>query len=102
MSRSGLSSPDESLCCYRYGAHHWLLDVDMNCDSTEDGWFEFKAYVTDDNNGSEVWERDVTQAPECDGDIGGYRPYASGNHMARCGFINAFVIEQGACTINSF
>ena len=73
----------------------------MDCSVTAAGWFELKAYVTDDVSGEEVWERDVTQGSECTGDIGGYRPYASANHVARCGFVNVFVFEQGTCTINS-
>jgi len=73
----------------------------MDCSSTESGWFELKAYITD-SSGSGFWEGDVTQRWECSGDIGGYRPYASANHMARCGFVNGFVYGQGTCTIDSF
>jgi len=79
-----------------------MLDVDMDCSATESGWFELKAYITNYGNGPAVWERDVTQAWPCHGDIGGYRPYASTNHLARCGYINTFVFEQGACSIHSF
>jgi len=74
----------------------------MDCSATESGWFELKAYVTNDASGSAKWERDVTQAWSCHGDVGGYRPYASANHVARCGYINTFVFEQGACGIHSF
>jgi len=90
----------EFLVCYRFSAHYWLLDVDMNCTHTEAGWFELKTYVTD-AGGSGFWESDVTQAWKCSGDVGGYRPYASSNHMARCGFVNVFVFGQGTCTIDS-
>ena len=73
----------------------------MNCNDTDSGWFELKAYVTD-ASGSGTWERDVTQGSECYGSVGGSRPYASANHAARCGFINALVFEHGACVIDSF
>lgn len=26
----------------RFGPDYWMLDVDMDCDVTEGGWFEFK------------------------------------------------------------
>jgi len=77
------------------------LDVDIDCSVADSDWFELKAYVTDDVSGSGAWERDVTQAGACLGEVGGARPYASANHVARCGFVNAFVFEQGSCTIDS-
>jgi len=73
----------------------------MDCSVTEDDWFELRAYVTNPD-GSGAWERDVTQAAECNGGIGGYRPYASPNHLARCGFINSFVFERGSCSVDTF
>jgi len=77
-----------------------MLDVDMNCNDTDSGWFDLKAYVTD-ACGSGTWERDVTQGCKCYGCVGGNRPYASANHAARCGFINTLVFEHGACVIDS-
>ena len=71
----------------------------MNCNYTDSGWFDLKAYVTD-ACGSGTWERDVTQGCKCYGDVGGNRPYASANHAARCGFINTLVFEHGACVID--
>lgn len=53
------------------GPHYWMLDVDMDCARTIDGWFELKAFVT---NGP-GWEPDIS----ADG------PYESRNHFARCG-----------------
>ena len=26
----------------RFGDHYWMLDVDMDCSKTHQGWFEFK------------------------------------------------------------
>jgi len=71
----------------------------MDCSATESGWFELKAYVTE-SSGAGAWERDVTQASSCSGDIGGQRPYATSNHVAKCGFVNVLVFEHGACTID--
>ena len=64
-----------------WGRHYWMLDVDMNCARTLDGWFEVKTYLT---NG-EGWERDVSQPGA---------PWASGNHFARCGWLNVFARGQ--------
>ena len=71
----------------------------MDCSATEDGWFELKAYVTE-QSGSGWWEGGFTQVSQCNGDVGGCQPYTSGNHMARCGFVNVFVYENGGCTID--
>jgi hypothetical protein len=32
----------------RWGDHYWMLDVDMDCSQTEGGWFEVKAFLTND------------------------------------------------------
>ena len=61
----------------RFGAHYWMLDVDMDCTRTADGWFEVKSYIA---NGP-GWESDVSQ-PDA--------PWASSNHFARCGQLNVF------------
>ena len=45
----------------RYGDHYWMLDVDMDCSQTEQGWFEIKAFLTNDAVG---WEGDITQVRE--------------------------------------
>ena len=81
----------------RYGAHHWIFEVDMNCAETEDGWFELKSYVTNFGNG---WENDINQISACGGSVGGSAPYRSTNHMARCGFVNVFSYNDGGCTID--
>ena len=26
----------------RYGEHFWMMDVNMNCDETDNGWFDIK------------------------------------------------------------
>lgn len=66
-----------------WGPHQWMLDVDMDCSKTVNGWFEVKSYVS----GGPGWEADVTQNGA---------PYPSKNHFARCGMRNHFV--RGAST----
>jgi len=60
-----------------YGRHYWMLDVDMDCSRTVDGWFELKSFIS---NGP-GWEGDVMQSGA---------PYSSRNHFAQCGRINVF------------
>jgi hypothetical protein len=73
-----------------YGAHYWMLDVDMDCSralAAADGtrWFEVKAYIS---NGP-GWEPDIAQPAT---------PYASHNHFAQCGMVNVFDWGQGTAT----
>lgn len=68
--------------------HLWMLDVDMDCSrafKAADGtrWFEVKSFIT---NGP-GWEPDVKQAAA---------PYASPNHLAKCGQASYF--ERGSST----
>ncbi|MAZ66946.1 MAG: alpha-amlyase [Kangiellaceae bacterium] len=73
-----------------WGAHYWMLDVEMDCNRTANGWFELKTYIS---NGP-GWEADVSQ-PDA--------PYASGNHFAECGKINVFRRSEGnPVSIHSF
>ncbi|XP_064105510.1 alpha-amylase-like [Macrobrachium nipponense] len=44
-----------------FGEHYWMLDVQMNCEETEGGWFELKGYLT---NGA-GWETDISQVAKC-------------------------------------
>jgi hypothetical protein len=67
----------------RFGPHYWVLDVEMDCSKTVNGWFELKSYIS---NGP-GWEKDVKQ-PNA--------PYASNNHFAQCGKINVFRRGQEA------
>lgn len=76
------------------GPNYWMVDFDMNCDETEDGWFEFKGYVT-----GWGWEPDIT-AEACTGSAGGTPPYSSTNHFARCGYMNVFFYASGSCTVD--
>lgn len=73
----------------RYGEHYWMLDVDMDCSRTVDGWFELKSFIS---NGA-GWERDIAQPGA---------PYASRNHMGQCGKINIFRHGENAAEIQDF
>lgn len=68
---------------------YWMLDVDMDCNQTVDGWFEVKSFIT---NGP-GWEPDVTQAGT---------PYPTANHMGQCGRINRFERGSPAADIHDF
>ncbi|XP_070562671.1 alpha-amylase-like [Ptychodera flava] len=82
----------------QWGDHYWMLDIDMDCDLTESGWFELKAYL---QNG-DGWESDRAQYNTCTGSAGGSKPYSSGNHFARCGYINVFNFNDNSCIIKQF
>lgn len=79
-----------------YGDHYWMLDVDMDCSQVEGGWFEVKAYLTNDGDG---WEGDIAQNANCKGTAGGAAPYTTANHLGRCGYVNVFSFDDGACTV---
>lgn len=72
-----------------WGPHEWMLDVDMDCSQTANGWFEVKSFIS---NGP-GWEPDISQAGA---------PYATGNHFARCGQINHFVRGAATAEIRGF
>ena len=72
-----------------WGPHHWMLDVEMDCSKTVNGWFELKAFI---KNG-QGWEADVNQSNT---------PYSSGNHFAQCGKVNRFVFGDSAYTMQNF
>jgi len=64
-----------------WGQHYWMLDVDMDCSKTVNGWFELKSFIS---NGPS-WEGNIAQ-------VGA--PYVSNNHFAQCGKLNKF--ERGS------
>ena len=72
-----------------WGANQWMLDVDMACDDTFNGWFEIKAFV---KNG-QGWESDIAQANA---------PYASNNHFAQCGKVNRFIFNGNSVEVRDF
>lgn len=60
-----------------WGEHYWMLDVEMDCSRTVNGWFEVKSFIS----GGPGWEPDIRQ-------VGA--PWVSGNHFAQCGKLNRF------------
>lgn len=71
-----------------FGQHYWMMDVDMDCSKTLNGWFELKAYV---KNG-QGWEGDISQANP---------PYATKNHLAQCGKLNKFEFGSSAALVTN-
>lgn len=72
-----------------WGPHHWMLDVQMDCSKTANGWFELKAYV---KNG-QGWEGNIQQTGT---------PYSSDNHFAQCGKINKYSFNSNNVEIRDF
>ncbi|CAG2253198.1 AMY [Mytilus edulis] len=73
-----------------YGEHFWLVDIEMDCDKTENGWFEVKAVIN--NN----WENNVPGNSCHYGNV----PYRSQNHWARCGMKNVLHFSAVNCEIS--
>lgn len=61
----------------KWGHHYWMVDIEMDCSKTVNGWFELKSFIS---NGP-GWEADISQANA---------PYVSRNHFAQCGKLNVF------------
>lgn len=72
-----------------WGDHYWMLEVDMDCSRTLNGWFEFKSFISN----SSGWESDISQADT---------PYPSKNHFAQCGKINRFQRNSSAAFFQEF
>lgn len=72
-----------------WGQHYWMLDVQMDCSNSVNGWFEVKAYV---KNG-QGWENNIQQSGT---------PYSSNNHFAQCGKINKFDFNSNSVEILNF
>jgi len=82
----------------KWGDHYWMVDMDMDCGDSENGWFDLKAYLTNNGDG---WESDISQVGACTGGSGGSAPYSSKNHIAKCGFVNVFEFSGSSCQIDS-
>lgn len=66
-----------------WGRHYWMLDVEMDCSKTFNGWFEVKSFIS----GGPGYEPNLLQPGA---------PYVSGNHFGKCGELNMF--KRGADT----
>eukprot|EP00057_Strongylocentrotus_purpuratus_P027650 XP_011682124.1 PREDICTED: alpha-amylase 4N isoform X1 [Strongylocentrotus purpuratus] len=80
-----------------WGEHYWMLDINMDCSKTEEGWFELKGIL---KSGGAEWESDRNQG-SCSGSAGGSAPYSTGNHFARCGYLNKFSFNSNDCQIEN-
>ncbi|XP_069940254.1 alpha-amylase A-like isoform X4 [Cherax quadricarinatus] len=80
-----------------YGDSYWMVDMIMDCAQTDEGWFHFKAYLTNAGSG---WEDDINQVSPCSGDVGGSEPYATVYHTARCGYLNVFEFSGSSCMVS--
>ncbi|KAK6172969.1 hypothetical protein SNE40_016515 [Patella caerulea] len=76
----------------KWGMHYWMLDIMMDCDQTENGWFEMKGFL------SSNWENDIGHQ-KCTGDGAAGPELISNNHYARCGYLNVFHWNQHECLI---
>lgn len=79
---------------FSYGQHFWLVDIDMDCSKTNNGWFELKAIV----NGQ--WEGNI-HAGQCTGSGVGTAPKQTNNHWAKCGMMNVFHFGSSNCEIKT-
>ncbi|WP_404829984.1 alpha-amylase [Shewanella glacialimarina] len=71
-----------------WGQHYWMLDVDMDCSKTVNGYFEVKAFV---KNG-QGWESNISQSNT---------PFPSSNHVAQCGKVNQFNFNSNGVQIGN-
>ena len=80
-----------------WGDHYWIIDLEMDCSATREGWFELETLFS---NGGEGGEGEVSQQP-CDGGVGGTAPVHAGYHSGRCGYMNIFHYNSDKCTIEN-
>ncbi|KAK7462553.1 hypothetical protein BaRGS_00038409 [Batillaria attramentaria] len=73
-----------------FGDNYWLLDMDMDCSKTENGYFELKGFL------GGQWEGTISDN-QCEGVDPA--PFTSTNHIAMCGALNIFHWNEGRCQI---
>lgn len=78
-----------------------MLDIDLDCSLTNNGWFVVKGWLSGDAGQFSGLEEDVAQEV-CSGTAGGSPPFPASGHIARCGHINVFHYDRGDCIIDSF
>ncbi|CAC5386286.1 AMY [Mytilus coruscus] len=82
----------------KFDEHYSLVDIDMDCSMTINGWFEVKAFMGYHENGN--WEGNILQGSNtCYGTE--RTPYENVNHWAKCGMMNVFHFNQCPCQIYS-
>ncbi|XP_064597807.1 pancreatic alpha-amylase-like [Liolophura sinensis] len=86
-----------------YGGSYWLLDVDMDCSKTENGWFEVKAVIASRNGTEVTWESNlVHSSANPAGSARETLPGCSANHIVKCGKINVLKFGRPDIKINNF
>lgn len=79
------------------GSHQWVMNCEMDCSQTDNGFFEFSVIYS---HGGEGGEPEINQEDKCfsaEDD-----PPKSKHHVAKCGQVNMFEYGTGSCkTINS-
>lgn len=78
-----------------------MVDLELDCSSIHDGWFEFKGFLTGDAGQFSGWENDIHQEA-CLGPAGDSPSFLSSNHIAKCGFVNVFHYDKNNCAIYGF
>ncbi|XP_046376170.1 alpha-amylase-like [Haliotis rufescens] len=80
------------------GESLWLADLYMDCDQTDNGWFDFKGYMVDLRPGfnSEGWEHYIGETT-CNVDGDDVDVPNTGNHHAKCGYFNLGIWNNGQC-----
>ncbi len=84
-----------------YGAHEWMVVLDMDCSQTadDDGWFKFTVGQVEGGQ-LQYWEDPAkVQQGECVGN-GETAPYEPGVHYAKCGAFNKFAFNYPSCEID--
>jgi len=86
----------------KYGIGYWMVDMEMDCLRTQDGWFEVRAF----SSGADGVENTITQE-NCTGNAianlsVNRPPFSSFTHAGHCGFVNVFLFDSPSCVINLF
>lgn len=87
----------------KYGNAYWLVDLMMDCERTDNGWFSIKASILTINNGEPgTWENDIIGQGQCRGTASAVTPSNIGpNHAGLCGYVNVFKYDNNDCEIDS-
>ena len=80
-----------------WGDHYWMVDLEMDCSDTRDGWFELQGLFS---GGGEGGEKEVEQGA-CGGGVGGQVPFQTAYHAGRCGYMNVFHYAVNDCLIEN-
>ncbi|XP_055895635.1 alpha-amylase-like isoform X2 [Biomphalaria glabrata] len=93
ISTSNIKKSNKYHVLNTYGEGYWLLDVEMDCSKTVNGFFEVKAFLNHE------FEYDIDQDKMCSGAYAMRKPFTSRSHVGMCGAKNVFYINYGACEV---